>query len=265
MTTYTAFNAPFFSIFDPGLYREVRYKWEGTNVFYLFGLILCILVISAVSWFIFFDKVYKDHSQRLVQQMPVMTFKNGELTIDRDSPYLVEPEFAPSIALLKFDTTQDSTSSNGEAMVLFSKKTLVMPFMSMPYPFGNTTLPPEAVGGMLRMSTFTIPVLYVLIGLPFLWTLHTMQAILYAGVAVLLAQMSATKLPFDAAMRLAIMAMTPVMLLSTALTVVQWTMGAMLPYLEHWGFITVPIVIGYLVFAIRSSSTRPPETDPAAP
>jgi hypothetical protein len=266
VSKYNAFNAPLFSIFDPGLYREVRYKWEGTNLFYLLGLILCILIVSATAWFICMNRVVEQAAPKIVNNLPVMTFDNGELSIDKDSPYFIYEQFAgttpvaSSIALMKFDTSRDISSlEGGDTLILFSKKTLVLPMMTMSYQgFGNSKLLPATVDGMLRMSTFVIPVLYVLIGLPFLWTLHAMQAILYAGVAVVLAQMSASKLPFDAAMRLALIAMTPVMLLSTVFTIMQTAMGTRMPYLEHWGFLTVPIVIGYLVFAVRSSSQGEP-------
>lgn len=256
MAKYSAVQAPIFAIFDPGLYDEVRYEWKGTNLLYLLGLIFFIVLILGVTWWYQLNMVASKEAQKIIAQLPVMTFKDGAMSIDKPSPYLVTNPWPTSrdegMSLAVFDMDGKYTSpEEAKTAILFTKTEMIPAHDGKRTVYGQIgsdgKLDPDTINGMLKMAVIWLPILVVLVGLPFLWSMHALQALIYAGVATVVGQMTGCPMPFDAALRLAIIAMSPVMLLSTGMTCTN-------TFVPFWGFITIPIVIGYIVFAVRTTA-----------
>lgn len=256
MAKYSAVQAPIFAIFDPGLYDEVRYEWKGTNLLYLLGLIFVIVLMLAISWWYQLNMVVSKEATKIIAQLPVMTFQDGEMSIDKPSPYTISNPWPTSkdedMSLAVFDMDgKYSSPEDAKTAVLFTKKEMIPAKDGKRTVYGdigsNGKLDADTISGMVKMFVIWVPILVVLLGLPFLWSLHALQALIYAGVAAVVGQMSGSPMPFDAALRLAIIAMSPVMLLSTGMSCTN-------TFVPFWGFITIPIVIGYIVFAVRTTA-----------
>lgn len=248
-------QAPIFALFDPGLYDAVRYEWKGTNLLYLFGLLAALTAATSLGMFIQLTAVSNNEAPKIIGQLPVMTFKNGEMSIDKKSPYRVTNPWPTKedsgSSLMVFDTSGTFTNvDDAKTAVLFTKTDMVSASgKDTPYStFGQDgVIDQNTISGWLRMAIFWMPVLFFVIGWPLAWIGHAFQALIYAGIAALVGQISGSPLPFSAALRVAIMAMTPVMLIST----VQYIAHANIPY---WQFLCIPVVIGYIVFAIRTTA-----------
>jgi hypothetical protein len=81
--------------------------------------------------------------------------------------------------------------------------------------------------------------------LGFAFVIRSVQALLYGGIAMVLASMLKIRLPLSAAVSIAIMAMTPVLLLDALMV---WRQ-IVVPF---WGLGGFLLAMGYLVFGIRS-------------
>jgi hypothetical protein len=84
------------------------------------------------------------------------------------------------------------------------------------------------------------------LALGFSFIFRSLQAVLYGGLGMALAALHKTPLTFGAAVSVAIMAMTPVILLDALLTLTDI-------YLPLWGLVSFLLAVGYLVFGIRSA------------
>ena len=114
---------------------------------------------------------------------------------------------------------------------------------------------------METARTLLVPVVFPL-GLLFGFVFRAIQILIYAAVGLLFAQISNTILSYQTLMRLAAVALTPVLVLNLILE--------FLPFrIPGWWLIGTLIGLGYLFFAVRSNagSTFPSASDsiPATP
>lgn len=255
MSKYSAVQAPIFALFDPGLYDAVRYEWKGTNLLYLCGLLAVLTAATALGLFIQLTAVSNNEAQKIIGQFPKMTFKDGEMSIDKPSPYRVSNPWPTAddagMSLIVFDTSGNLTSTDdAKAAILFTKTEMVSNSgKNLTYStYGQSgVIDQDLINSWLRMGVFLIPVAFFLFGWPLAWIGHAFQGLIYAGIAALVGQVSGSPLPFSAALRLSIMCMTPVMLIST----VMYISHLIIPY---WQFLCIPVIIGYIVFAIRTTA-----------
>jgi hypothetical protein len=81
----------------------------------------------------------------------------------------------------------------------------------------------------------------------FTYCLRTLQVLIYAGIGMVMAALLKRAMPFGAAASVAVMAMTPVILIDTLIMLARI-------HLPLWGIGSFIVAFGYLFFGIRAAA-----------
>jgi hypothetical protein len=250
------------SFYSRSLYQDVGKNWRKISFLYL-------LLLSAVCTIPFVFKIHSVVSDylfregpKIVEQIPVITIMKGTVTVDRPMPYVIkDPESNAPLAII--DTTGQVTSLKGSpAVALLTKKNLILrrsPTETWPYDLSEIdSLVIDRSKMYDWMETFVETFAYVFYPLALLssFLFRTMQALLLAALGMLFAKGLKVSLGYRACISLAIVSMTPTILLNT----LHNYLGIKMPF--SW-LIGALLSLCYLYFAVRANSE--PETSGTVP
>ena len=102
-------------------------------------------------------------------------------------------------------------------------------------------------GWLVNVKKYTVPVLYAF-ALPGSYIGRIIQVLIYAAIGLMFAHWCKCERSYAQLLRLAVVAMTPCIIIKTALSVID--IG--LPVFGLWYIL---IALGYLLFGIKASST----------
>lgn len=252
MKKFSIFHVPFLSFYSKELYRDVGLHWTRTGFVYL----LLLLAICWIPLVIQFRLVLTDFvdimAPPVIKQIPEITIIDGEASIKEPQPYYIRvPETADVLAII--DTTGTINSLyNTDAVVLLTKTTLIVRNEIETRTFrlsevGNYTLNQPIIWSWLDTGIkFFAPVFYPLAVLGSFF-FRIIQALIYAAIGLLFASRIKAKLSYSALLRLAIVAVTPCIIVKTVLNVA----GVHLPVAGLWYFLGA---MGYLSFGVKACS-----------
>ncbi|HXX56994.1 MAG TPA: DUF1189 domain-containing protein [Thermodesulfovibrionales bacterium] len=262
MRRYTTVHPLFMSFYSRSLYRDVGKNWRKISFLYL-------LLLTAVCTIPF---VFKTHSlvsgylsregPKIVEQIPVITITKGTVSVDKPMPYVIkDPESNAPLAII--DTTGQVTSLKGSpAIALLTKRELIIrrgPTETWPYDLSEIeNLVIDRSRMYDWMETFVGTFAYVLYPLALLssFLFRTILALCLAVSGMFFARRLKVSLGYRACLSLAIVSMTPTILLNTLHTY----LGMRIPL--SW-LISTLISLGYLYFAVKANSG--PETSETVP
>lgn len=251
---YSIFKAPFYSFFSKEFYVKTAREGKGTGFLYLFVVVLVGVILSTASgsWHLN-ESLNNPELDEIIKQLPDLSIKSGVMSINKPSPYRVPFHHlvTKEKKLLIFDTSGQITTTD-EASALFTEKGFLMEGQKETLPW--STLGRDVEFKALELKSFfkTVSLWFFLFGVlltPIAWFWHVVLALVYGAVGMI---MDRQKLGFKTALRMASVAMTPTIVLTT------------LFYLffckpELWELITVPVSLGYLFFgysAVSNSSEQ---------
>jgi hypothetical protein len=219
---YNIFHPYVMAFFSRPLYRDVGLNWRGIGGIYLFVLLaICwiplTILIATVSWALV-DGVLPV----VLKEMPEISVKNGEISVNRPMPYIIsDPKTNQPIVI--FDTT-DATQSikDSPAVLLVKKKELI--YKKSENEIDSQQIPAD-VNWVIDQQTvqyyadkaqhWLIWLIYpVLLLCSFIY--RFIQALFYAALGSLFFNRR-TQLPFQAVMRITMIAITPAIIISTVL------------------------------------------------
>ncbi len=249
---YAMFQVPLLCFFSRQLYRDVALRWQGSALGYL-------LLLLAICWLPGITKIQRsfasfvdNEAPLLIEQIPNVNIVAGQAYVDAPQPYTIrDPETGE--ALLVIDTTGTLTSlEQTEARGLITARQAIFQKSAIEtrsFSFESVeryTLDQPKIYRWLDIAKFwAAPVLY-----PFCvlgsYAYRIVQALLYAAVGLLLVSLCKGKLPFDALLRLAVVAITPGLIIGALVdaTAIQ------VPLAGLWFFL---LAMGYLLFGIRAA------------
>jgi len=248
--------APFFS---RGLYRDVARNWRGIGALYL-------LLLLAVTWAAVMVKLHisvttsaRDEFPKFANDIPPITMKDGVVSSPVDQPYEIKDKDTGRV-LAVLDTTGTVNSlDDTPAQVLLTQNKLH--YRKSNRNQTETTdlsqvksfyLDRERVVSWVNTGAkWLAPGLYIPAVLGSL-AFRLVQALIYGAIGLALASMFDVRLSFAAAMRLAVIAVTPVILLDTIFSLT----GIDIPF---WTLLGIVIALVYLAIAVKANH------DPAAP
>lgn len=103
------------SFYSKELYQDAAYKWQGTGI----GLIAWVAIFGTLMLGISLALVptsgYKEFKTQLIQQFPQVTLENGEISIDKPSPYYFN--FAGENKIAMIDTSDATATLSLDAMM----------------------------------------------------------------------------------------------------------------------------------------------------
>lgn len=252
MQRYNMLQAIFLSFYSKRLYQDVAVNWGG-NVF------LYLLLILALSWVVptYLIQVgikagHADFSKNIVPQIPVMEIKEGQISTPLSQPYIiVDPESKKRVAVID---TQGKYKTPGEAQATFliTKTEIISKpndnetkIYEIPKTFTATVNPMDIdkfAGGFIQYSWIILFVCALL----FSYIYRLIQTLIYALFGMLLSKLNRMTLTYAQIYKLAIVSLTPAIILSTIFTLISFNFT----YELMFYFL---LTMGYLYFGILSN------------
>ncbi len=232
MQQYNIFQAIYLSFYSKQLYRDVAKNWGGKSFLYL-------LLIVALSWiaFTYFSQIalnasYREHSDVMVSQIPIVTIKDGRVITPEKRPYIIEDSKTHE-RLVVIDTTgQYTTLEKANALFLITENKVFVQkeksgevikeanIYEIPKTM-TTTLNPRQINGYLEQMAYFIwiPLYICVLLVGFCYRL--MQALIYGVIGKIIAGMSRVTLTYSQVVQIAMVAITPALVLATIFDVFQ--------------------------------------------
>lgn len=256
MKKFSIIHVPLLSFFSEALYREVGLHWKGTNLAYLLLLLAACWLPAMVVVHIGLTDFVNNEAPAVVQQVPQITITNGQVSIDEAQPYYIKhPESNDVLAII--DTTGTVTSlDDPNAFCLLTRTKLIgrkSQFETRAFDLSQVedfVLNADRITGWLH----TFRKFFAVIMYPFAlfgsYAYRIIQALIYAAVGLLFAKWCNTTLSYRALLRLAVVAVTPAIIINTVLGAA----GVHLPYAPLFYLL---VALGYLFYAVKACSYTP--------
>ena len=265
MRTYKIFHPLWLSFYSQELYRDVARHWPGACFLYLFMMLALAWIPIVVKIHIEFKNFAENEGATMIAEIPTITITDGEVTADVEQPYVIrDPEKKDEILAI-IDTTGEITSlENTEAKILLSKSELLIKqseFETTSYdlsPIKEFSFDRTVAESWLNLfAQLLAPLIYVLV-VPLSLVYRILQALLYAAIGLLFARGVKAPLKYPALLRLAVIAVSPVIVLDT----LRDFLSIQVPYLLLLSFI---VAMAYLLFGIKANAEpeAPPPNAPA--
>lgn len=243
----------FLSFYSKSLYQDVGRRWSSTTFLYLLLLLALVWIPSMFKLQQELGRWIQQEAPALVSQIPTITITNGEVSTDVETPYFIrEPEKDTVLAII--DLTGEYTSlDDSDARVLLTKDTFFMKKderETRTYDLSGIekfAVDENRVAGWLELLATWLPVLLYPFAVLFSFLYRIVQALLYAAIGLLFAKALKASLGYAALLRLAVVSITPVILLSTAGELA----GVTIP---SWWLLAFIVAMAYLFFAIKANT-----------
>lgn len=261
MQRYGIVHPLYLSFFSKPLYRDVARNWKGLCLTYLLAL-LALSVIPGVM------KVQGDLTDFIntkapgfVKQFPTLTISDGKVSTDKPQPFYIKDEKTGKPAII-IDTTGRITSLKGSpASALVTKTAVIIKTGKDNYKtFDLSDIKRLVVNRRVIYSWLDSfqnwsPLIFYPMALIVSLIYHIIGVVFYAAIGLMFARTLQVRLPFRALIRLAVIAITPSVVLGTFLDIT----GTTIPY---WWYFSLLISTAYVYFAVRANSGKEPQ--PAA-
>ncbi len=254
------------SFYSKDLYRDVARKWKGPGLVYL-------ALLLAVCWAAQMFKVQagltrfaKEEGETIVNQIPGITISQGQVSTDVTTPYFIKDRNGTDLAIIDL-TGQYTSLENTTAKALLTRDHLVINNRGrkQSYDLKNIKsfhLDRARVQGWLGLARTWLVIILFPIFLVFSFIYRAIQALVYALFGMVFAKMMKVSLDYSTLVRLAIVAVTPAIIVETL-----FSLGGL--HVPLWNFICFLIAMGYLVFGIKANSGQeteaPGQPAPASP
>ena len=255
MKRFGRWSALWASFYSRDLYRDVVTRWKGIGLLYLMLLLGICWIPSATRWVHGLREFAAAEGQALVKQLPTITIAQGVMTATPSGRHVVRDPDRPDQALLIIDDSVDSVPSDAalEGLVLTRREfAMLRPSRSERRvwtlgPGADMNVTPEDAGDFLNSLAVWVPPLLYVCAVAGALVFRVLQALLYGTVAMTYARRHRVTLSHASAMRLAAVAVTPVVIIRTVLWFGRWEPA------WYWTWpAAVLITLAYIAFGIRA-------------
>ncbi len=253
MKQFSIIHIPVLSFFSKALYRDVGLYWKGVAFAYLLLLLAVCWIPAMIRLHTGFSYFADNIAPAVVEQVPEITIVDGEASIAEPQPYYITyPDSNDVLAII--DTTGTITSlKDTDAICLLTKTSIISrknPSQTETIKLANVEnliLDSARITGWLHTARKFLAIAIYPFALLGSYLYKIIQALIYAAVGLLFALWCKVTLSYKALLRLAIVAVTPCVLVNTVLGLA----GVHLPYA---GLIYLMVTLGYLFFGVKASS-----------
>jgi len=260
MKKFSIIHVPILSFFSGDLYRDVGLNWRGVCFGYLFLLVAACAIprvfIAKKSISLFID----EKAPPLVDQVPKITITDGEVHVSETQPYyIIAPD--SNEVLVVIDTTGTIQSlDDTDAFVLLTKTKLILRESKVEHrtydlsKVKEFTLERGKIMDWLNIGKkLIVPILlpFIIVGS---YIFRIIQALIYAAIGLIFANFCRVRLSYDALIRLAVVAVTPCIIVRTIFAITS----VYVPMAGLWFFL---LAMGYLFIGVKASS-QPVELSP---
>jgi len=254
MRRYSIFHVPALSFFSKKLYIDVGLNWKGVNFLYLLLLLAVCWIPTVINLHRGISNFVNNEAPAIVNQVPEITITDGQVSVKETQPYYIkDPDSNEPLAII--DTTgQIKSLEDTDAFCLLTGNKLITKkseFENTTYDLSNVkafAVDSERITGWLQIGRKFLAVVIYPFALSGSYVYRIIQALIYAAIGLLFASFCKTTLSYAALIRLAVVAVTPCIIVSTILGL---TGTSVPPYLY------LVLALAYLFFAVKSISGIP--------
>ena len=253
---YTIIHPLFMSFYSKDFYRDVAQNWKNYAFLYLLFLLALCSVMKTVKIHYDFSDFVTRHAPAYISQFPVVTFSNGKASIEADEPYFIkDPKSGEDIIIIDTKGQINSLNDTSAVLLLTETKLIIKKSDSETQVFAlseieDFRIDQDVIYGWLRIAQKWMAVVFF----PFLvlgsFVYRLVQVLIYGIIGMLFASILKTDIDFQSLISIAIMAITPVVILDTF-------MGQPGISAVFWRFLCFLISMGFLFFGIKSNSKSP--------
>ena len=248
MKKYRFFHPLFMAFFSKSLYQDVGRNWKGVCFLYLLILAAVSIVSPIIQIKGFLNTKFPEIINPIIEQIPAITVSKGHVSIDQDEPYYIKA-FDSEQPLVIIDTTGKITSLPDDKTVLLITKTkIITKEQEFDLP-KEKDLIVDQYKVQEWIDIFTkwfliaiIPIMFITI-----YIFYIIGDLILAAIGMLFTKILKVKLDYPALMRLAIIAITPAVLVNVLFEL----KGINIPFL-----ILLVIDLGYLFYAVKANTVN---------
>lgn len=263
MKRYTFIHAPVLSFFSKAFYRDVGQYWRGTGLAYLLIILALFWIPAIIKAQLGVGRFVDTASKKITEQIPAVTISHGKVSTDVPTPYYIrDPDSGTPLVIIDTTGEKETLDTAPAEILLLTKSKLIMRNQRETRTIDLSTvesfyLDRARVEGWLATGrAWFVPVAYPLVVL-FSFVFRTLQILIYALIGLLFAHLLQTSLSYKTLLRLAAVAITPVLVLDLIMD--------FLPFrIPLWSLLGVGVGLGYLFFAVKANvePEAPPEPSP---
>ena len=256
MKKFSIVHLPVLSFFSKDLYRDVGLNWKRI----CFGYLLLLL---AVCWIPMMVKIHtgfagfvKNDAPTVVEQIPEITITDGQVSIEEPQPYFIrEPDSNQIIGVI--DTTGSIESpADANAFFLLTNNSIIThsDFETRTIDLSQVksfTLNSDRITRFLNNTKKYLVIIIYPIALLSSYVYRIILALIFAAIGLLFASSCRVSLSYGALLRLAVVAMTPCIIIKTVFALA----GVQLPCIVLLLYFV--ITLAYLYFGVHACSQIP--------
>lgn len=258
MRRYPLFVVPLLAFFSPSVYQDAAWRWRGAGFIYLFLLLAVCWIPSSVVVHRMVGQMIEKDAAEILAEAPTLKIINGQASIDKPEPYFLRNPQNQDV-LVAIDTTGKINSlDDTEALVLITKRQAFFRKNAMEIrtfklrEIDGVSIDPAVIRSWLEaIRPYIAPVLCVALVLGSFFY-RVIQVVLYAVIGLVFSSMTGSTRTFGSLVRLSVVAITPVIVLSTAMEAAG--AGGKMPW---WGWFAMAMF--YLFFGVRAAAAEPEE------
>ncbi len=240
------------SFYSKELYQDVGQKWTGVGFIYLlFLLSLCWIPIGILGQ-TGIDRFVDERGAAFTGEIPKITITQGEVFVDAKLPYYIKDTVRGKTVAILDPSGAVQSLDNTDAIILLTRTKVIYrnsPTETRMYDLSkvnNFTMTRDDVRRWLGIGKKWLMVIVFPFLLVFSFLYRILQALLYGWIGMFFAKNSGVTLDYKAAVRLAVIAVTPVLTLDTAFDMAH----VKIPY---WSLICLGITMSYLYFGVKAN------------
>ena len=256
MQAFGRVHALWMSFYSPDIYREGARSWAGIGVLYLMLLLSLSWVPTSIRWFVQLRDFSATTAPRIVSQLPVISIRGGVMSARPSGRHVVRDTDSSGEVILIVDDSIDALPSDAvdaDVVVLTRREVGVFRKSTGEHrtwkltPAADMEVTPDGVGAFLTSLPFWIPFVGYLACLVGSLVGRTLQILVYGAIGQAMARKWNIDLDYAGLLRIAAIAVTPVVVLRTV--VGPWEPAWYL----RWP-VAAAITLAYLAFGIRSAA-----------
>lgn len=243
------------ALFASDLYRDVARNWRGIGLRLLFLVLLISWIATGIKLHRSFKHFANDEFPKVVQDLPPVTIQDGVVSSPVDQPYWIQDrQTHKTFAVI--DTTGTITSlddADGAVVLLTENKlhyrdnnnagqTKIQDLSNIKHFYVDRPIVTSWVTWGAKWSAWVL----IPIALVFSFIYRLIQGLIYAAIGMIWNSTFNAQLSYAALMRLSFVAVTPVILIDTALSLANVNVPA-------WSLICLVIAMVYLAIAVKAN------------
>jgi hypothetical protein len=244
-----------YAFFFRPFYQDVARHWRGLAFVHL----LILLALTGAAFMLHFQIIatalVNDQAPAVIAQIPTIVIEEGRVNVAVEQPYQIYWRDSRDLFAVIDTTGQITSLRQTDAMLLLTRSRLMVRlgpgngrFIDLK-PIEKLQLTRSDIAQWLQTSLRWAPFALYPLMLFFTYGLRTVQVLIYGGIGLVLALMLKRPLPFGAAVSVAVMAMTPVILVDTLIMLLR-------VQLPLWGLGSFVVAFAYLFFGIRAATEK---------